>query len=62
MICPKWVLTKSQPIAVDDVVEYLVQSIYVPETEGRIFDIGGPEVLTYMDMMKRYASHLKENN
>ena len=60
MICPKWVLTKSQPIAVDDVVEYLVRSIDVPETEGRIFDIGGPEVLTYMDMMKRYASILKK--
>ena len=52
MICPKWVLTKSQPIAVDDVVEYLVRSIDVPETEGKTFDIGGPEVLTYMDMMK----------
>jgi uncharacterized protein YbjT (DUF2867 family) len=53
MICPKWVLTKSQPIAVDDVVEYLVRSIDVAETEGKTFDIGGPEVLTYMDMMKR---------
>ena len=60
MICPKWVLTKSQPIAVDDVVEYLARSIDVPETEGKIFDIGGPEVLTYMDMMKRYASILKK--
>ena len=60
MICPKWVLTKSQPIAVDDVVEYLVRSIDVPETEGKTFDIGGPEVLTYMDMMKRYASILKK--
>ena len=60
MICPKWVLTKSQPIAVDDVVEYLVRSIDVPETEGKTFDIGGPQVLTYMDMMKRYASILKK--
>ena len=60
MICPKWVLTKSQPIAVDDVVEYLVRSIDVPETESKTFDIGGPEVLTYMDMMKRYASILKK--
>ena len=60
MICPKWVLTKSQPIAVDDVVEYLARSIDVPETDGKTFDIGGPEVLTYMDMMKRYASILKK--
>jgi hypothetical protein len=61
MICPKWVLTKSQPIAVDDVVEYLVRSIDVDETTGKIFEIGGPEVLTYVDMMKRYASVLKKS-
>lgn len=61
MICPKWVLTKSQPIAVDDVVEYLVRSVESNETKGRNFDIGGPEVLTYMDMMKRYAKLLKKS-
>src|SRR5512133_1608237 len=55
MVCPKWVLTKSQPISVDDVVEYLVRSINVSDTEGRDFDIGGTEVLTYIQMMKRYA-------
>jgi uncharacterized protein YbjT (DUF2867 family) len=58
MICPKWVLTRSQPIAVDDVVEYLVRSIDVNETICKTFEIGGPEVLTYVDMMKRYASIL----
>ena len=41
MVCPKWVLTKSQPISVDDVVEYLVRSINVKDTVGRDFDIGG---------------------
>ncbi|HEY7110590.1 MAG TPA: NAD(P)H-binding protein [Nitrososphaeraceae archaeon] len=61
MICPKWVLTKSQPIAVDDVVEYLVRSIDENETKGRTFEIGGPEVLTYIDMMKRYAAILKKS-
>jgi uncharacterized protein YbjT (DUF2867 family) len=61
MICPKWVLTKSQPIAVDDVVEYLVRSVESNETKGNSFDIGGPEVLTYMDMMKRYAKLLKKS-
>ena len=60
MICPKWVLTKSQPIAVDDVRESVVRSIDVPETGGKTFDIGGHEVLTYMDIMKRYASILKK--
>jgi uncharacterized protein YbjT (DUF2867 family) len=61
MVCPKWVLTKSQPISVDDVVEYLVRSIDVKETEGRDFDIGGTEVLTYIQMMKRYARMLKKS-
>jgi hypothetical protein len=55
MVCPKWVLTKSQPIAVDDVVAYLALAIESEETEGKTFDIGGPDVLTYVDMMKRYA-------
>lgn len=61
MVCPKWVLTKSQPISVDDVVEYLVRSINMKETEGRDFDIGGIEVLTYLQMMKRYAKMLHKS-
>src|SRR3954447_17155033 len=61
MVCPKWVLTKSQPISVDDVVEYLVRSIDVKETEGRDFDIGGTEILTYLQMMKRYAKMLNND-
>ena len=61
MVCPKWVMTKSQPISVDDVVEYLVRSIDVKKTEGRDFDIGGTEVLTYLQMMKRYAKMLNKN-
>jgi uncharacterized protein YbjT (DUF2867 family) len=55
MVCPKWVLTKSQPISVDDVVTYLVKALNVEATEGRTFEIGGPDVLTYTDMMRRYA-------
>jgi uncharacterized protein YbjT (DUF2867 family) len=61
MVCPKWVLTKSQPITVDDVVEYLVRSIDVKETKGNDFDIGGIEVLTYLQMMKRYAMMLRKH-
>jgi uncharacterized protein YbjT (DUF2867 family) len=61
MVCPKWVLTKSQPISVDDVVEYLVRSVDVKETEGIDFDIGGTEILTYLQMMKRYAKMLKKH-
>jgi uncharacterized protein YbjT (DUF2867 family) len=61
MVCPKWVLTNSQPISVDNVVEYLVKSINVKETEGRNFDIGGTEILTYLQMMKRYAKMLNKS-
>jgi uncharacterized protein YbjT (DUF2867 family) len=55
MVCPKWVLTNSQPISIDDVITYLVKSIEKEETEGMEFDIGGPDTLRYIDMMRRYA-------
>jgi uncharacterized protein YbjT (DUF2867 family) len=61
MICPKWVLTKSQPISVDDVVTYLAQSIDVKDIEGRSFDIGGPDVLSYLDMMQRYGKMINKS-
>jgi uncharacterized protein YbjT (DUF2867 family)/ligand-binding SRPBCC domain-containing protein len=58
MICPRWVNTPSQPIALADVLHYLVQCLEVPETVGRTFDIGGPDVLTYREMMLRFAKVL----
>lgn len=61
MVCPRWVLTKCQPIAVEDVVEYLARCINVKETEGKTFDIGGPDILTYLDMMRKYAKMLKKS-
>lgn len=61
MICPRWVLTKCQPIAVEDVVEYLARCIGAKETEGKTFDIGGPDILTYLDMMRKYARTLKKS-
>lgn len=60
MVCPKWVLTKSQPISVDDVVTYLIKSIELEDTANKDFDIGGPEILSYIDMMKRYSAILKK--
>ena len=57
MICPRWVtMTKCQPIAIADVLHYLVAVIASPEAAGEILEIGGPDVLTYRDMMHRYAS------
>ena len=61
MICPKWVLTKCQPIFIGDVITYLYRSIEIPETEGKTFDIGGPDILTYLDMMKIYAKILEKS-
>jgi uncharacterized protein YbjT (DUF2867 family) len=55
MITPRWVHTRTQPIAVDDVVRYLVGVLELPEAAGRTFDIGGPEVMEYAAMMRRVA-------
>jgi uncharacterized protein YbjT (DUF2867 family) len=55
MVCPRWVTVKSQPIAVEDVISYLSGSIETWETAGKTYDIGGPEVMTYLHMMRRYA-------
>lgn len=56
MVCPRWVLTKSQPISVDDVATYLARAAEIGGTEGKTFEIGGPDVLTYIDMMRRFSS------
>lgn len=61
MITPKWVLTKSQPIALDDVITYLTKSIESDDTEDRSFDLGGPDVMTYIDMMRRYGKMLNKS-
>jgi uncharacterized protein YbjT (DUF2867 family) len=53
MITPKWVSTRCQPIAIDDVVAYLVGVLDAPETAGATYEIGGPEVLTYAEMLRR---------
>lgn len=55
MVCPKWIDTKIQPIALKDVLAYLIGCLLNPETAGRSFDIGGPEILTYREMMHLYA-------
>ena len=55
MITPRWVRTRIQPIAVRDVLRYLVLAADLPPEVSRGFDIGGPDVLTYLEMMHRYA-------
>ena len=56
MIAPRWVTTRSQPIAVRDVLSYLVAALDLPATESAIYEIGGADVMTYREMMLRYAA------
>ncbi len=58
MVTPKWVRTPCQPIAVRNVIGYLVGVLSSPETAGRTFDIGGPEVLSYLQIMRIMAEEL----
>lgn len=53
MVTPRWVHTECQPIAIGDVVAYLVGVLDVPETAGETYEIGGPDVLTYAEMLDR---------
>ncbi len=55
MITPKWVLTKSQPIAIRDVIQFLTGVLGNEHTYNQSFDIGGPDVLTYKEMLQQYA-------
>ncbi|MFB6426303.1 SDR family oxidoreductase [Streptomyces microflavus] len=55
MVTPSWVSTRIQPIAVRDVIRYLVGSAILPSEVNRTFDIGGPDIMTYRDMMQGYA-------
>jgi len=58
MVTPSWVRTECQPIYIADVVEYLVGVLETPETAGRTYEIGGPDVLTYQEILTRTAQLL----
>ena len=58
MITPSWVSTESQPVAISDVLHWLVQCLEVPETTGQTLEIGGPDVLPYRELMKIMAEEL----
>jgi uncharacterized protein YbjT (DUF2867 family) len=58
MVTPRWVRTECQPIFVDDVIGYLVGVLDAPETAGETFDIGGPDVLTYQEILEHTAELL----
>jgi uncharacterized protein YbjT (DUF2867 family) len=55
MVVPRWVHTRCQPIAIADVVHYLVRVLDADDAAGRVFEIGGPDVYSYLGMMRRLA-------
>ena len=55
MICPKWVATPTQPISIEDVLDYLLAALEFRDPESRIFEIGGPETVSYGELMQEYA-------
>jgi uncharacterized protein YbjT (DUF2867 family) len=55
MVTPQWLRTKVQPVAIDDVLAYLVASLDAPETAGEVLEIGGPDVLTYTELIQLMA-------
>ena len=56
MVTPRWVESRVQPIAIRDVLRYLVGCATLPTDVSRSFDVGGPDVLTYREMMQRFAA------
>jgi uncharacterized protein YbjT (DUF2867 family) len=56
MVAPRWVSTRTQPVALADVVEYLARVCGLETALGQEFDVGGPDVMTYREMMERIAS------
>jgi uncharacterized protein YbjT (DUF2867 family) len=55
MVTPRWVRTESQPIAISNVLDYLVGCLGAPDTVGQILDIGGPDILSYEELFRIYA-------
>jgi uncharacterized protein YbjT (DUF2867 family) len=55
MICPRWVEVKAQPIAIEDVVAYLVAALDLPLEHSAVFEIGGPDQVSYGEIMREYA-------
>jgi len=61
MVCPNWVKSQAQPIALDDVVQYLTECLGKPQTVDKIFEIGGPDKMTYEELMRVYSAYLGKN-
>jgi uncharacterized protein YbjT (DUF2867 family) len=55
VVGPSWLNTRTQPVAVSDVLHYLVAAMLCPQAEARRFDLGGPDLLSYAELMRKYA-------
>lgn len=55
MVCPRWVENRTQPVFINDALAYLIAALECPEAAGRVLDIGGPDVLSYRQMMQTFA-------
>ncbi|MGW8181019.1 MAG: DUF2867 domain-containing protein, partial [bacterium] len=55
MITPRWVREKAQPIAIDDILSYLLEACHIEIEESQVFEIGGPDRVSYEELMKEYA-------
>src|SRR5512143_295135 len=55
LVCPAWFFSEAQPIAIRDVLAYLIEALRTPESDGRMIEIGGPRRLAYADMLLEYA-------
>ena len=55
MVCPRWIETRCQPIDIQDMIAYLIGCLREPATAGLSLDVGGPDILTYRDIMQTYA-------
>jgi len=56
MICPRWVFTRTQPIHISNVLDYLIATLQLPGNDSPIVEIGGPEIMSYGDMLQGYAN------
>jgi len=55
MVCPRWVAIQAQPIAIEDLLAYLVAAVDLPAGSSQTYEIGGPDVVSYGDIMREYA-------
>jgi uncharacterized protein YbjT (DUF2867 family) len=59
MVTPRWVLTRTQPIGIEDLISYLIGALDLPPEQSAVYEIGGPDRVSYGDLMREYA-HLRD--